>query len=314
MITAPSGGKTLGSMPADLPIALPEKVRAAGRFALLRSMMSAAITAWTTEIEPRMSKVRDAAIDPAARKKGTDFFTQADIASERSIVDALVREHGTDGLRIFGEEAATYTGNPDAEVTIRIDPIDGTESFKFGKPTWSIMIGAYVGRGAAERQVAAVVYWPEYYSEILFLLDDAGVFKADLRSKVVTEFPRVDAHDELDDIIVTFWKHSNIAERGRIDDIVKALDVAGARTRTVTPVEVKEALETRGKRAMVLDGDFTLVDFISYSALIRLGYSVRGWDGSPCSVDDPALSNRKIVFIPPGRAGENILDIVRRYT
>jgi hypothetical protein len=32
----------------------------------------------------------------------------------------------------------------------------------------------------------------------------------------------------------------------------------------------------------------------------------------PCSVDDPALSNRKIVFLPPGQAGEKILDIVRR--
>jgi fructose-1,6-bisphosphatase/inositol monophosphatase family enzyme len=300
-------------MPVDLPIAFPEKVRAASRLALLRSMMSAAITAWTSEIEPRMSMVRAAAIDAAARKKGTDFFTQADIASERAIVEALVSEHGADGLRIFGEEAGAYSGNPDAAVTIRIDPIDGTESFKFGKPTWSIMIGAYVGRGASERQVAAVVYWPEYYSEILFLLDDAGVFKADLRSKVVTEFPRVDAYDELDDIIVTFWKHSNIAERGRIDDIVRALEMAGARTRTVTPVEVKEALETRGRRAMILDGDFTLVDFVSYSALTRLGYSVRGWDGAPCSIDDPALSNRKIVVLPPGRAGDKILEIVRRY-
>jgi hypothetical protein len=128
----------------------------------------------------------------------------------------------------------------------------------------------------------------------------------------VTEFPRVETHDELDDIIVTFWKHSNIAERGPIDDVVKALDMAGARTRTVTPVEVKEALETRGRRAMIFDGDFTLVDFISYSALIRLGYGVYGWDGAPCSVDDPALSNRKIVLLPPGQAGEKILDIVRR--
>jgi fructose-1,6-bisphosphatase/inositol monophosphatase family enzyme len=300
-------------MSADLPIAFPQKVRTANRFALLRTMIAAAIRAWTAEIEPLMGAVRDGAIDAASRKKGTDFFTQADVASERSIVEALVNEHGAAGLRIFGEEAAAYTGNPDAEVTIRIDPIDGTESFKFGKPTWSIMIGAYVGRGASERQVAAVVYWPEYYSEILFVLDGAGVFKADLRTRAVTEFPRVDARDDLDDLIVTFWKHSNIAERGPIDAIMQALDVAGARIRTVTPAEVKEALESRGKRAMVLDGDFTLVDFISYSALIRQGYKVYGWDGSKGSVDDPALSNRKLVFVPPGRAGETILDIVRRY-
>jgi hypothetical protein len=300
-------------MPADLPIAFPDKVRAASRFALLRSMISAAMQAWTAVIEPLMPVVRDAAIGAGSHKRGTDFFTQADIASERCIVEALVSEHGADGLRIFGEEAAAYTGNPDAELTIRIDPIDGTEPFKFGKPTWSIMIGAYVGRGASERQVASVVYWPEYYAEILFLLDEAGVFKADLRSRAVTEFPRVGAHDELDDIIVSFWKHSSITERGRIDDILQALDVAGARTRTITPVEVKEALETRGKRAMVLDGDFTLVDFISYSALIRLGYSVHGWDGSQCSIDDPALSNKKLVFVPPGRAGKAVLEIVRRY-
>jgi len=196
---------------------------------------------------------------------------------------------------------------------VRIDPIDGTESFKFGKPTWSIMVGAYVGRGAGERQVASAVYWPEYYNEVMFLLDGAGVFKADLGTRSVVEFSRVGNHDSLNELIVSFWKHSSHMERGRIDEIVKDLDLAGARLRTVTPVDVKEALETGGRRAMVFDGDYTKVDFISYSALARLGYTVHGWDGTPRSVDDPALTNQKLVIVPPGRAGDAILDIVRRY-
>jgi len=300
-------------MPVGFPIDFPEKVRRARRFELLQTMIAAAIRAWTDAIEPRMQNVRRSAIDAAAYKKGTDFFTEADIASEQTITDSLVAAYGRQAFRIFGEESGTYAGNLDAEITIRIDPIDGTESLKFGKPTWSIMIGAYVGRGVSEHQVASAVYWPEYYQEILFWIDDVGVFKAGLGSRTVTEFPNVDRQDLLNEIIVTFWKHSNLTERGRIDEIIKALELAGARMRTITPAEVKEALETRGQRAMVLDGDFTQVDFISYSALARLGYTAFGWDGAQYSVDDPALNNRKLVLVPPGRAGEVIVEIVRRY-
>jgi len=293
------------------PIQFSKEVIGAERFQLLQSMIAASIHAWQEGIKPLMSLVRGATIGVASHKKGTDFFTEADLASERIIISSLVTEYGDGAFRIFGEESGAYTGNLDAKITIRIDPIDGTESFKFGKPTWSIMIGAYVGRGALEHQVASTVYWPEYYDEIMFSLDEVGVFKADLKTGAVVEFSHVDDQSALNELIVSFWKHSNIAERGMIDEIIKALESTGARVRTITPAEVKEAVETRGKRAMVLDGDFTEVDFISYSILTRLGYIVCDWDGTRCSVDDAALSNKKLVFTPPGRAGEQILDVVR---
>ncbi len=300
-------------MRAELPIHFPEKIRGASRFPLLRSMISAALLAWAEGIEPLVPMVRGRSIDAASHKKGTDFFTEADTASERIIVDALTAEYGRERFRIFGEESGKYLGDLHAEVTIRIDPIDGTEPFKFGKPTWSIMIGAYVGRGASEHQIASVVYWPEYYNEIVFSLEGTGVFKADLRTGSVVGFPPIETQDTLNDIIVSYWKHSSLRERGRIDEILLALELAGGRLRTVTPAEVKEALETRGRRAMILDGDFTLVDFISYSMLGKLGYRAWGWDGTQHSIDDAALTNRKLVFVPPGSAGETILEIVRRH-
>ena len=106
--------------------------------------------------------------------------------------------------------------------------------------------------GPFEHQIASVVYWPEYYNEIVFSLEGTGVFKADLRTGSVVEFPPIETQDTLNDIIVSYWKHSSLRERGRIDEILLDLELAGGRLRTITPAEVKEALETRGRRAIIL--------------------------------------------------------------
>ena len=122
-------------------------------------------------------------------------------------------------------------------------------------------------------------------NEIVFSLEGTGVYKADLRTGSVVEFPPIETQDTPNDIIVSYWKHSSLRERGRIDEILLDLELAGGRLRTITPAEVKEALETRGRRAMILDGDFTLVDFISYPMLGKLGYRAWGWDGTQHSIE-----------------------------
>lgn len=292
----------------------PEKVKTVERFELLQTMLIGCEKAWEEAIRPRMEKVRLGGIDSNSLKKGTDFFTEADTESERVIRETLVSKYGDNTFRIFGEESGEYLGNLDAEITIRIDPIDGTEAFKFGKANWSIMIGAYLGRDASERQIVSAIYWPEYYNQILFLIDAVGVFIGNVSTGVVTEIIGIDEQNELGEMIVAFYKHSNLKERGRDEEIIKELEDAGARVKSLMPTEIKEALETRGKRIIILDGDFNEVDFISYSSLIRLGYKIYTWDGVKVSVDDPAIANKRLLFIPPGKAGENVLEIVKRYS
>jgi len=297
-------------MEEEPTIQFPEKIRNSERFGLLQTMLAACEQAWKEAIQPRMNAIRHAKIDAKSFKKGTDFFTDADMESEKIIKETLIAAHGESAFRIFGEESGTYTGNLEADITIRIDPIDGTEAFKFGKPNWSIMVGAYVGRDSLEQQIASAVYWPEYFNEILFSLEDAGVFIGNMTTGTVAEISQLDRQDDLGNIITAFYKHSNMKERGNDDAIVRQLEEAGARVRSITPTEVKEALETAGKRAMILDGDFNKVDFIGYSSLVRLGYRVFGWDGAEYNIDDPGLANKKLAIIPPGQAGEMILKII----
>jgi fructose-1,6-bisphosphatase/inositol monophosphatase family enzyme len=281
-----------------------------GALALLRTFFSATTAAWQEGILPVMADVRAHQVDSSERKHGNDFFTAADTASEEIIVKQLQNAYGTEAFRIFGEEKNAYTGNQDAAVTIRIDPIDGTENFKFGKPTWGIMAGAYEGRGENEKQLISVVYYPELYNQFLFTLGDAKAYVYDRRSAVTTTFDTIESQDELSNMLTAVRKHSDRTQRGPIDDVISALEKAGARICYSSSLDAKEALETRGKRASIMDGDYSQVDFIQYAVLQRLGYRVFDWLGIERNIDDPSLDNQKLMIVPPGHAGEQILQII----
>lgn len=278
---------------------------------LLDVMFNTSQLAWYSVIQPRMAKIRQQSISKAFIKgQGTDFFTQADLESERIITEELTKHFGKDTFRVFGEEKNTYTGNLTSDITIRIDPIDGTEAFKFGKSNWSIMIGLYSGRGEQEKQILATIYYPEYYNEMLYSSEDNKVCIKNMQTGDTKEFTQIEQQDELSNIIVAFWKHSDLKKRGNIDEILKKLEEAKARVRTISPTEVKEALITNGKRAMVIDGDFNQVDFIGYSLLGKLGYKIYDWNGAEYNIDDSNLTDKKLIVIPPGEASKQILEIV----
>ncbi len=294
-----------------MKFSLPETIQTPEAQRLLSTFFRASEKAWEEAIQPRMEAIRKGAVDRKSEKGGgTDFFTEADVESEKIISEELFTEFGTEAIRIFGEETNAYAGNLDAPISIRIDPIDGTEAFKFGKPTWSIMVGAYTGRGENEQQIAASIFFPEYYNEAIFFAEEAGVFIGSNTTGNVKEIAPTEVQDNLGNIIVAYYRHSNLHKRGNIDTIIKNLELNGARVKSTTPAEVKEALETAGKRALVIDGDFNEVDFISFSLLVRQGYALYGWDGAPLNVDDASLADRKIVLVPPGKAGEKIREIV----
>lgn len=286
---------------------------------LLKACLQALSLAWERAIKPRINEIRVKNIDHL--KAGTDFFTDADTESERIIRDHFIQQFGEQSLRIFGEEANRYLGNEQSQVGVRIDPIDGTESFKFSKDAdWGIMVGVYIGSAESEHQIISAVYFPERQT-VLYGVEDVGVFRTNLAEgpetqidKIGTkEYQKMPDRDDLRSIITTHWKHTDQSQRGKIDRIEKGLTKAKARVRSVDSAcaEVLEALESDGKRAMIIDGDFNQVDFIPYSMLEKVGYKIYDWTGKEHQAENPELSNKKVVVVPPGKAGREILGIIK---
>jgi myo-inositol-1(or 4)-monophosphatase len=84
----------------------------------------------------------------------TDMVSEVDRASEARIVDALERERPDDG--ILGEEGTSRPGTSGVEWVI--DPLDGTTSYLYAYPAFSVSIGV---RHQGET-VAAVVRDPTH--------------------------------------------------------------------------------------------------------------------------------------------------------
>ena len=76
-------------------------------------------------------------INPKA-KGAADFVTEVDIASEKEILYHLGKAYPDHGYLC---EESGRTGNPNAEYTWIIDPLDGTSNFMRGIPHFCISIG-----------------------------------------------------------------------------------------------------------------------------------------------------------------------------
>lgn len=82
----------------------------------------------------------------------TDVVTEWDRASERLLVDEILRARPDDGL--IGEEGASRDGT--SGIRWLIDPIDGTTNFLYDLPTYAVSIGVCDDEGA----LAGAVYIP----------------------------------------------------------------------------------------------------------------------------------------------------------
>lgn len=74
--------------------------------------------------------------DSAVAKRGDDFATKVDLAIERQVVDALMRETG---IGVHGEEF----GGPDLDSSWVwvLDPVDGTFNYAAGSPLAATLLG-----------------------------------------------------------------------------------------------------------------------------------------------------------------------------
>lgn len=280
---------------------------------LMKAVLIAIHRAWETAIKPIIGDVRKQMLERASIKSGTDFFTVADTSSEHLIREYLFDQFGRENLRIFGEEANTYLGNTESRIGIRIDPIDGTESMKFGKTQdWSIMVGVYEGDLEHERQVMGAFYFPER-NAIVYQIDELpGVYISIPDSGQVYKFESLTPQEDLGNLIIAYWKHTDPKRKGAIDEVENALREHGARLRSTNSAsaDVLEAIQTQGQRAIVMDGDITTVDYIAYTFLQKLGYELYDWNGNRLDADQTDLTDKKIVLVPPGGAGRKIVDIV----
>jgi myo-inositol-1(or 4)-monophosphatase len=83
----------------------------------------------------------------------TDLVTEADLATERLIVEQIRQRRPDD--EFLGEEYGEKSGAVTGEAGVRwvVDPIDGTVNFVYGLPVYAVSIAAQIGG----RSVAAVV-------------------------------------------------------------------------------------------------------------------------------------------------------------
>ncbi|MCH2037112.1 MAG: inositol monophosphatase [Rickettsiales bacterium] len=101
-------------------------------------------------------------------KKGTnDFVSSSDIATEKAIVDMLMRYYPKYSFLL--EESPAVVGE-DPEFRWILDPIDGTMNFIHGHPFFCISLALEQKMSSGERQIiAAVIHAPvlgeTYYAE-----------------------------------------------------------------------------------------------------------------------------------------------------
>jgi myo-inositol-1(or 4)-monophosphatase len=80
----------------------------------------------------------------ASKSTPTDLVSEADLASERLIRDALALARPADGF--LGEEGGGEDGS--SGLTWVVDPLDGTVNFLFGIPQWCVSVAVTDAHGS----------------------------------------------------------------------------------------------------------------------------------------------------------------------
>ena len=93
-------------------------------------------------------------------KEDFSVVTEADLAADRLITDAIRTGYPQDGL--ISEELQPEIGSADSAVWV-VDPLDGTTNFSLGLPIWGVSI-ARVVNGWPEIGVAYFPFLDELYS------------------------------------------------------------------------------------------------------------------------------------------------------
>lgn len=94
---------------------------------------------------------RPPAFEIKEKTSAIDFATQMDLASEKFIVEEILRARPDDG--IIGEEGSARPTS--SGFTWVIDPLDGTVNYFYGLPGWNVSIGVKDSDGVIAGAVCA---------------------------------------------------------------------------------------------------------------------------------------------------------------
>lgn len=114
-------------------------------------------------------------------KGSSDFVTHYDRAAEHAIIQTIRRTHPEVGF--LGEETGT-TPAGDSDLTVIIDPLDGTNNFLHRVPHFSVSIAVRQG----EALTHGVVYQP-LLDEMLWAIRGQGAYQGSQRMPVLPARP-----------------------------------------------------------------------------------------------------------------------------
>jgi myo-inositol-1(or 4)-monophosphatase len=100
-------------------------------------------------------------MDAVQKSVASDFYTKADLDSERATLDVLRREFP--GFNIFSEEDGKT--DKDSEYTFVIDPMDGTNNFVIGIPDFSVSIALFKNDEAIAGVINVPMLGHTYYAK-----------------------------------------------------------------------------------------------------------------------------------------------------
>ncbi len=208
-----------------------------------------------------------------SRKELRDVVTDADLASERLVLDGI--RALTPGAAILSEEAGA-SGDAGQERWI-VDPLDGTVNYAAGLPWFSVTM-AYQHHG---RTVAGVVHAPAVGLVATFLEGKGGFVSGDPAAVSTTK----SVADAVISVVLT--SHFTPQEVARAANAVRLL---GERARGVRII-VSGGLEMCLVASAQLDAFVSLkADIVSHAAAMPLlraaGGRISRLDGSDANDDD----------------------------
>lgn len=234
---------------------------------LLRGAEAIALRAART-----LSTMRGGTLD-VARKELRDVVTEADLASERIVIEGL--RALTPDAAILSEEAGA-SGPADGPRWI-VDPLDGTVNFAAGLPWFSVTL-AYQEHGQTR---AGVLHAPA--ADVIARFCEDGVATVNGRPA------RVSTRASLSDAVVSIVLTSHFSDRDvvRTSDAVRRLGAAARGVRIIVSGGLEMTLVADGQ----LDAFVSLkADVVSHAAAMPLvraaGGSITRLDGSDANDED----------------------------
>ena len=85
-------------------------------------------------------------VDVRSKSTPTDLVSEADVAAERALREALALHRPDDA--VLGEEGGDQGGGDPGGLRWVVDPLDGTVNFLFGIPHWCVSVACEDGDGA----------------------------------------------------------------------------------------------------------------------------------------------------------------------